>query len=234
MSLPLIQSTLLCVEHWLLPPVCVFCRSSRVRARHGDQSPLCAGCRADLPRIASPCPRCALPLAGRARICSGCREREPPVAVVRAAFRYAFPIDVAIRAVKFAGRLEYLPVLAEGMRPLVPVDCDLIVPVPLARRRQARRGFNQAVELARCIGSSLPVAGNVRRARHTPPQTGLAAGARQSNLRGAFAVRGELAGRHPLIVDDVMTTGATVFELARCLRRHGAERVAVLVAARRA
>lgn len=234
MSLPLIKSTLLRIEHWLLPSVCVFCHSLRVHARDGDQAPLCAACRADLPRIASPCPRCALPRDGDAPICSGCREREPPVAGVRAAFRYAFPIDVAIRAVKFAKRLEYLPVLAAGMRPLVPVDRDLIVPVPLARRRQARRGFNQAAELARCLGSSLSVADNVRRTRHTPPQTGLDAGARQSNVRGAFAVRGELAGRYPLIVDDVMTTGATVFELARCLRRHGAERVAVLVAARRA
>lgn len=230
MLVEFLKSALPRVERLLLPRVCVLCRSPRVPAG----ASACPGCRADLPRAPAACRRCALPLAVGGPVCGRCLSRAPPVERVHAAYRYAFPIDRAVRAVKFAHRLEYLPLLAEGMRPLVPEDCDLLVPVPLARRRHARRGFNQAVELARCLGSSLPLAANVERTRHTPSQTGLDAAERQRNVRGAFAVRGELAGRRPLIVDDVMTTGATVFELARCLRRHGAERVAVLVAARRA
>lgn len=226
---PLPESTFARIERLLFPPVCVFCRSSRVR--YADR--LCAGCHGDLPRVPSPCRRCARPLHEDASVCRACRDSAPPVERVYAAFRYAFPVDAAVRAVKFAHRLEYLPVLAAGMRALVPADCDLIVPVPLARRRQARRGFNQAAELARWLRSTQPVAANVLRTRHTPPQTGLDAARRRRNVRGAFEVEGELAGSYPLIVDDVMTTGATVFELARCLKRHGAGRVAVLVAARR-
>lgn len=225
----LTEATFARVERLVFPPVCVFCRSLRVR--HGDR--LCAGCRSDLPRISFPCRRCARPLDRDASVCRACRDSEPPVERVYAAFRYAFPIDAAVRNVKFAHRLEYLPVLAAGMRALVPGACDLIVPVPLARRRQARRGFNQAAELARWLRSPLPVAANVLRTRHTPSQTGLDAAERERNVRGAFEVWDELAGSYPLIVDDVMTTGATVFELARCLKRHGAERVAALVAARR-
>ncbi len=226
----LLQSAFARVERALWPPVCVFCRSSHVP----DGGHLCPGCRGDLPLSPRSCRSCALPLDEAGPVCAVCLDRQTPVERVHAAFRYAFPVDAAVRAVKFAHRLEYLPVLAEGMRVLVPGACDLLVPVPLARRRHARRGFNQAVELARCLDSPLPIANNVLRTRHTPPQTGLDAAGRRQNVRGAFDVRGTLAGSYPLIVDDVMTTGATVFELARCLKRHGAERVAVLVAARRA
>jgi ComF family protein len=113
---------------------------------------------------------------------------------------------------------------------------DALVPVPLHYWRYATRGFNQAAELCRPLSRSagLPIVRNVRRIRRTPPQSGLDAAARRRNLKNAFAVRGMLASRHPLIVDDVMTTGATCRQLARALLDAGAETVDVLTVARAA
>lgn len=112
---------------------------------------------------------------------------------------------------------------------------ELLIPVPLHPQRYAERGFNQALELARPIARRLDVPmdwSNCVRMRATPHQTGQDARARRANLKGAFAVSGTLQARHVAIVDDVVTTGATVSELARVLRRAGVERVEVWSAAR--
>lgn len=223
------------LDRWLLPPLCAFCQTRLVAAETG----LCAPCREDLPANRPCCPCCAAPLAtdpGNAP-CARCQLRPLPVEAVIAPLRYAFPVDRAIQGLKYRGRFEFVPVLAPLMVEAfqaAALDVDCIVPVPLHWLRHGQRGFNQAFELARPLADAhgLPLVHQVERRRRTRPQSGLGAGPRRANLRGAFSVNGGLDVPHALIVDDVMTTGATVIELARCLRRAGVGRVSVLVAAR--
>jgi ComF family protein len=150
---------------------------------------------------------------------------------------YEFPVDAAIKAMKFRRRLYYVPafgdLLVQAIRK-VPNDIDALLPVPLHWRRQAIRGFNQASELANVVRrkTGLPVLRNVVRHRATPYQSGLAAVHRQRNLRAAFVVRGAIPARHVLIVDDVVTTGETCRQLAVTLKDAGAHRVSVLALAR--
>jgi ComF family protein len=155
-----------------------------------------------------------------------------------AACEYVFPIDRLIRRFKFDHYLAAAPLLAEllaetierhGERP------DLIVPVPLARARLRARGFNQALELARLLGQrfSLPLAADAcSRPRHGDAQSNLPIEERVSNVRGAFVCVQDLRGVSVAVVDDVLTTGATLNELAEVLRRAGAARVVGWVAAR--
>jgi ComF family protein len=162
-----------------------------------------------------------------------------PLETVIAPFRYAFPVDAAVHAIKFRRRLEFVPVLGAALADALlaaRLDADLLVPVPLNAVRHGIRGFNQALELARPVAraTGLPLSDAVSRPRRTRPQTGLDRAARRQNVERAFEVTGESTARHALIIDDVMTTGATVIELAGCLRDNGVERVSALVAARRA
>jgi ComF family protein len=234
-SLALLRRQLATVDRLLLPPLCAFCRTPLYDGETG----LCAPCRLDMPANDTCCPRCAVPLPADpgAAPCAGCQSRPLPIEVVVAPYRYAFPVDRAIQALKFRGRLEFVPVFTAAMiRALeaAALDIDCLVPVPLHWFRHGYRGFNQAFELARPVADALglPVSHEVLRRRRTRPQSGLHAGHRRANLRGAFRVAGPLNARHALIVDDVMTTGATVVELARCLRSNGVDRISVLAAAR--
>jgi ComF family protein len=220
----------------MFPAHCAFCGLGV------DEGWWCGACLADLPRIRSACPRCAdvLPAPLPPGVaCGACERRPPPFGAARAAVRYAFPADAALRALKFRRQLHYAPAFAALLEPVARQafpGIDAVIPVPLHRMRQAWRGFNQARELARPVARALglPLLDPVRRIRRTPPQTGLSARARRANLRRAFAVSGPLRCRHPLIVDDVMTTGATCRRLAAALLAAGAEDVSVLVVARAA
>ena len=150
---------------------------------------------------------------------------------------YEFPVDAVLKALKFGRRLHYGPALGHLLvRSLdrLPADVDALLPVPLHWGRQAWRGFNQATELCKPVAKAagLPVIGGVVRRRSTPPQSGLAASKRRRNLRGVFVVRKLPGYRHVIIVDDVITTGATVRELALTLRRSGVKRVSALAVAR--
>ena len=173
--------------------------------------------------------------AGSDLSCARCQQRPPTWTACRAALPYAWPVDKALQRLKFARELCYAPafgaLLAEIATQEFP-DVDALCPVPLHRLRQFRRGFNQAVELCRPL--ALPFVAGLRRVRHTAPQSGLDLRQRRRNLAAAFRLRGRLACRHPLIVDDVMTTGETCRQLASLLRRHGAVEVSVLVVARAA
>ena len=218
----------------LLQQPCVFCAS---RTGNGF---FCNACRSSLPRIPFACTRCGQPFARPLPAgldCAGCILRPPPFRAVRAALLYTFPVDAALKAFKFDGRLVYAPAFAELMSCELTAHlrhADALLPVPLHRWRHAARGFNQALELARPLArrSGLPLLTITRRVRRTRPQTGLSAADRRRNLRGAFALTRPLAYRHPLIVDDVMTTGETCSQLARVLLAAGAEDVSVLTAAR--
>lgn len=233
------------LEHWLLPPHCVLCGSA------GDTAGLdiCAACRRDLPRNVPACQRCAVPLGTSVRWapwCGHCLARLPAWDTAFSAFRYEFPVDHLLTGLKFHRRLangrvmgrcmaaELLPWLAlRGDQPLP----QALIPVPLHRQREWRRGFNQARELAQPLAAALglPLCLNLaRRAVATREQSGLDGVARRRNLRGAFEISGRSRLQHVAIVDDVMTTGSTAGELTGALKAHGVERVEVWSCARAA
>ncbi|HZW58856.1 MAG TPA: ComF family protein [Woeseiaceae bacterium] len=171
--------------------------------------------------------------------CAACQQRAPPWQACVAPLEYRFPVDAALKALKFRGRLDYAPAFAALLAPFVArrlAAVDALLPVPLHRLRHARRGYNQACEIGRPLAraSGLPLVDLARRARATRPQSGLDRAARRHNLRGAFRLAAPPACRYPLILDDVMTTGETCRRLAQLLLDGGAERVAVLTVARAA
>ena len=151
-------------------------------------------------------------------------------------FSYAFPVDILIQSLKYQRRLTSASYLAQSFIQLVDQSRpDLIVPVPLAPARLAHRGFNQAIELASPLAKhfNIPLARTqVFRCRDTVPQVSLPRKERAENIRDAFECRADLTGKVVWVVDDVMTTGATLNELARVLKAHGAERVENFVVAR--
>jgi len=214
----------------LLPQDCLLCASPS-----GDGL-LCSACMIGLPRLtAERCPVCALPTPASS-VCGACLKRPPHFDATQAVFRYEFPVDRLIQSLKYAHRLasaDFLGrVLAQTAATCRP---DLILPVPLATARLAQRGFNQALEIARPLARGLGVPleiDRIHRRRDTTPQASLPWKERASNIRHAFACNLELTGMTILLVDDVMTTGATLDELARTLKAHGAARVENHVLAR--
>lgn len=200
---------------------------------------LCAACDADLPRLSGPrCPRCALESPSGA-VCGRCLAREPHYDATVAALAYRFPADVLVHALKFQGELALAPLLGGLLASAVAAAqtgrVDAVVPVPLSPRRLAERGGNQAMELARpaarAAGARLDP-GMCERVRDTPAQVGLPHAERAANVRGAFACPVLVAGLSVAVVDDVMTTGATLEEIARTLKAAGAARVVNWVVAR--
>ncbi|WP_324383499.1 ComF family protein [Zoogloea sp.] len=212
-----------------MPQACFACG-----APSGD-GVLCDACYGALPGRDCPrCPRCALPQPGGG-LCGACLRETPPFEATRVALDYAFPADSLVLALKYAHRLAttrlFVDLLAAAPRP----EADLVVPMPLHPARLAQRGFNQAAELARPLARhwQLPVRlDGVVRDVNTVPQAGLPWKARAANVRGAFRVTGRLDGRRVVVVDDVMTTGATLAELARALKAAGAVSVENRVLAR--
>lgn len=199
------------------------------------ESNLCTGCRADLPWLdGNVCSCCAHPLPAPG-LCGRCIAEPPHYDRVIAACRYAFPIDGLIQAYKYSGRLAAGAALASLLANHVRRRPDLIVPIPLTAQRLRERGFNQALELARNLGEqwAVPVKPELCvKTRDTAPQTRLPWKERRKNIRGAFVVEGSVADRHVAVVDDVLTTGATLSELARNLKRAGAVTVTGYVIAR--
>lgn len=218
----------------LLAPRCVVCD-----LHHGD--PLCPGCVGDY--FAGAVARCAacgirLPAARDGERCGRCLHSPPSFDGTVAVADYAPPVDRMVAALKFGGRLP----LAEAFGRLLARagaqllrDADAICPVPLAFERQAERGFNQAQEIARRVAADCGRrlrTDILLRVRHTSAQMDLAPAERRRNVRGAFVARGALEGMQIVVVDDVMTTGATLEEIAAALKRSGASRVSNLVVAR--
>lgn len=217
-----------------------FAASCVVCDQAGEFARVCEPCRRMLPWNDTFCERCGQPMTGiqpAAVACASCQAKPPPFDKARAPLIYDFPVDGMLKAIKFKRQLWYVPALAallqESLEREFPV-VDSLVPVPLHRWRQMRRGFNQAIELCRPLHAwtALPILIQPKRIRATAAQTGLSASQRRRNLQGAFRVPGKLPGLHPLIIDDVITTGETCSELATELLRAGAESVGVLTVAR--
>lgn len=216
----------------LLPPRCLVC---------GDDGEagidLCTACRDALPWNDAACARCGVPLPLPAAACGRCLRHPPPFTSTFAILRYEPPIDVLLPRFKFTGALAPGRLLARLMGERVAElrgHIDVVAPVPLHASRLARRGYNQALELARPIAATLDAPLRVallQRTRATAAQTHLDRDARRRNVRDAFAAQ-RCDGLRVLLVDDVMTTGATLASAAAALRRGGAAAVHVAVAAR--
>ena len=208
---------------------CVLCGAPSGGAR------LCPGCRGDLPANGTSCPICAGP--GEGRVCGACLQDPPPYDRCIAALRYEFPADELIQALKYRGELMLAPVLADILARAVAhaPRPDVILPLPLSDARLRQRGFNQAGEIARPLARRLGVRLDLEtlvRVRDTAPQVQLSAAERNRNVRDAFACRSTVAGLHVAVVDDVMTSGATLREAAKALKRAGAAEISLWVVAR--
>ena len=201
---------------------------------------LCQSCDADLPRLgAELCPRCALASPAGA-VCGRCLVQPPNFDATRAALAYRFPADALVHALKFRGELALAPLLAGLLsRCISGLAVDFVIPVPLSPARLRSRGYNQALEIARHLapgpggGALARLAPELcERSRDTPAQTGLPLAERAKNVRGAFRCPRLLEGAQIAVLDDVMTTGATLDEIAATLKRAGAARVVNWVVAR--
>ncbi len=232
-----------CLQFALLPAHCLLCGQGSA-----DRRDLCSACAADLAPNRSACARCALPLATPAALCGECLKREPPFDAAFAPFLYAHPLDLLMTKLKFGHSLAAGRVLAEvwieSLREALRAGSltslpDAIVPVPLHSARLRERGYNQTLELAKPLARAFGVAlmpDLLRRTRATAAQANLDAASRRRNLRGAFAAGANLlspgAPAHVVVLDDVMTTGTTLRECARTLKRAGTARVDVWALAR--
>lgn len=235
------QKAGLALLDFFLPRLCVFC--GEVTDAEAPAA-VCPACEAKVEWVASPlCPRCGRVFAlreGADHLCGPCQTDPPPFARARAAVLYEEegPSGQAVKRFKYSRRLDMLPVMHHWLRRpqcLEMVnDAELVAPVPLHPSRLKQRGFNQALLLAQ-VFPEVPLERELLiRRRHTLPQAGLNPKERRENVKGAFAVPrpGLAKDKKILLIDDVFTTGATVRECARVLRRSGAREVHVLTVAR--
>ncbi len=179
--------------------------------------------------------RCAPLATPEGSVCGQCLATPPRFDRTVAAFAYAFPLDRLAQALKFHEQLILAQHLATKLVQRIRVQPDVIVPMPLHPARLRERGFNQSLELARQIARRLNVPLLIdacQRVRDTPPQSALDWKERDKNVRKAFACMQDFSGKHVAMVDDVMTSGASLNELALALRRAGAREVSACVVAR--
>jgi len=217
----------------LLPRHCVTC------GLFSGKENICPPCKAELPRIRFACRLCGLQLPAAAdKVCGACLRKQPPWDACISGLAYLFPVDQLVCRFKFNRDLAGGQILAMELLAAINKSCqplpEIIVPVPLHRSRQFSRAFNQADMLARQLSRGLRIRVHptlLSRTRRTRAQSGLDARERRINIEGAFACRPSGIG-HAAIVDDVMTTGATLGECARTLKRAGVKCVSAWVAAR--
>ena len=220
-----------CVQfgHAALPQHCLLCRAA------APALALCNKCYAELPWLpAARCPQCALPTHG-GQLCGACLSHPPRFDAVTAAFVYAWPLAPLIHQYKYAGNLVLARLFARALATRIIGTTDLIIPMPLAPARLRERGFNQALEIARTVSRATGIAlaaTACRRVRDSAPQATLPWKERAKNIRGAFVCDADLRGKRVAVIDDVLTTGATLNELARNLRKAGASHVEGWVVAR--
>lgn len=221
-SIPISQKCILCASH------------------HGGQLGLCEPCLAELPwHKASQCPQCALLSDGS--LCGSCLSTSPNFDATLATFTYGYPLDSLLQHYKYHANLNLAHTFASlwaGNHPTtgnINRSLDLIIPIPMHKKRLKERGFNQALEIAKHLSKRLAIPldyTSCERIKYTPPQASLKLKERISNMHGAFHCQQPLQNLNIAIVDDVMTTGASLNELAKTLKQAGASRVECWVMAR--
>jgi len=200
---------------------------------------ICRECLNDLAYNADACPACAKPNT-TSRLCADCLNQPQTFTdSTRALFQYHYPVNRLIQHMKFKQGIDIANHLGEMLGELFLKDNtalpDCIIPVPLHARRLIARGYNQSVELARPLSRQLGVkldTSSCKRIRATMPQADLPAKKRKQNVHKAFSVPTKIDYNHVLLVDDVVTTGNTVNELARIFSIAGVRRIDVLTVAR--
>lgn len=198
---------------------------------------LCLACENDLACIKNPCATCGRPLPENVNLCGQCLKQQPAFDETIAPLSYEMPTTKLITGLKFHHRLINAKILGALLNKYLTQaeKPDVIIPVPLHKKRLRHRGFNQAVEIAKPIASALNIPidrFSCRRIRHTEPQTLIKAKLRRKNVKNAFRVNSNFKAEHVAIVDDVLTTGNTVNELARALKKAGVKKVSVWSTAR--
>lgn len=238
------------LQQLILPPRCIACGDPANRHSPGPGFSLCpiidlcSRCQAQLPMNLPACHRCALPLSGTRSgvICGRCLQHPPPYEASWCAFEYTYPVTHLVCRLKYGGALapsrvlggllgDYLRVHHAGPWP------ECFIPVPLHALRYQSRGYNQVIELGRCLEQALGIhmrCDLVVRARYTPEQAGLSRRARRKNLHRAFVTTDVALPRHIAVLDDVVTTGSTLNELVKTLKKGGAQHVEVWGLARAA
>ncbi len=242
--MPVNSNAIMEVDGWfarlgrvLLPLRCLVCGEAGVHCHD-----LCAPCQRGLPWNRSACARCGLPMPEPVASCGRCLKKPPSLDRTHAAFRYGFPVDNLLPRFKFHHDLAAGRELAEAMHTMLKDAManagehpQALIAVPLHPKRLRRRGYNQALELAKPLSKAFAIPllrDGLRRLRDIAPQSDLGALARRRNPRGAFAIGDAALPAHVALVDDVMTTGATLYECARVLKGAGVQRVDAWVAAR--
>jgi ComF family protein len=217
-----------------VPGQCAVCRA-------WPAQPVCEGCVARFAQPEARCRRCAMPVAAGVTQCGRCLAAPPPLDECYAAVTYQYPWSALIGQYKFNGQAGWARAFATLMRSTPWVEpaleqADRVLPMPLSAQRLAERGFNQALLLARALAPGKTDSNLLLRVKDTPTQTALDRGQRAANVKGAFAVEParahELRGQYVLLVDDVMTSGASLFSAAATLRQAGAASVGAVVLAR--
>lgn len=219
------------IAQGLVSPACLLCGD-----RASDDG-LCEGCREGLPTLPhTHCPVCAIPQP-TGELCGRCLGEPPRFDRVVAAFMYQYPVSELVQALKYHGNLACARPLAAGLASALDREPypDVIMPMPLAPARLAHRGFNQAMEIARRLALEFGLkisASACRRIHDGTPQASLPWKQRTANIRGAFVCDFDVGGKTVAVVDDVLTTGETLNELARTLKRRGAREVIGWIVAR--
>ena len=206
---------------------CLLCASS-----DANNQAICVACLADLPWYPqTSCPQCGL--ASNGMVCGSCLNSQPDFDATNAVFLYTYPVDAMMQRYKYGNMLHLSHIFGQFLAEKVDVsNIDLIIPMPMHPARLKERGFNQALEIAKVFATNKLDYKSAIRKKLTPPQASLPFKERVKNIRGAFLVNSDLTGKRIAIVDDVMTTGASLNELAKTLKKAGAVHVECWVIAR--
>ena len=227
------ESCLLCAQNFAI----------KCEITHPNIHAVCRPCLAELPwHPRASCPQCGLSSDGN--VCGSCLNSPPDFDATRAVFLYAYPINAMMQRYKYGNSLNLGDTFGKFLSEKVNVeDClaniDLIIPMPMHPQRLKERGFNQALEIAKVLNKLLTKSCKVKldyksvtRQTLTPPQASLPLKERVKNIKGAFKANGDFTGKRVAIVDDVMTSGASLNELAKTLKKAGASHVECWVIAR--
>ena len=218
------------LKHHIFKQKCLLCASPQTNTHA-----VCGACLDELPwHPSTSCPQCGL--SSSRQLCGSCISSPPDFDATHAVFLYQYPIDKMMQRYKYGNMLNISHTFGQLLADKSAFEAiDLIIPMPMHPTRIKERGFNQALEIAKVLSKNHPQKldyKSVIRQTLTPPQASLALKERVKNIKGAFKVNSDLVGKRIAIVDDVMTTGASLNELAKTLKKAGASHVECWVVAR--